>query len=395
MSKTKRVYLDHAATTPVRPEVLDAMLPLFGDHFGNPSSFYQTGQEAQRLLTQARQTIADCIQATPREIYFTSCGTESDNWAIKGAAMAYQHKGRHIITSQIEHHAVLHTCQALEKQGYEVTYLPVDTDGLVDPSAVDRAIRPDTILVTIMMANNEIGTVEPVEAIAAVCKEHQVLFHTDAVQAAGALPIDVRTLGADLISFSAHKLYGPKGVGALYVRRGVRLLNLLDGGAQENNHRGGTENVAGIVGFARAFELAAAEMPATSKRLAEMRDAFIQQVLAQIPDTRLNGHPTQRLPNNINFSFRYIEGESILLMLDHYGYECSSGSACTSGSLDPSHVLLGIGLPHEIAHGSLRVTLGRETQMDDLNRMTGDLARIVARLREMSPLYSGQEQTGL
>ncbi|MDD3930720.1 MAG: cysteine desulfurase NifS [Eubacteriales bacterium] len=392
MQKPKRVYLDHAATTPVRKEVLDVMLPLFSEQFGNPSSFYQTGQEAQRLLTQARQTVADCIHADPREIFFTSCGTESDNWAIKGTAEALKKKGRHIITSQIEHHAVLHTCQTLEKQGFDVTWLPVDTNGLVDPEAVRQAIRPDTILVSIMMANNEIGTIEPVETIGSICREQKILFHTDAVQAAGSVPIDVRTLGADMISFSAHKLYGPKGVGALYVRKGVRLPNLLDGGAQENNRRGGTENVAGIVGFAHAFKLAVSEMPVTSQRLTMMRNDFIKSVMAAIPDTRLNGHPVQRLPNNVNFSFKYIEGESILLMLDHFGYECSSGSACTSGSLEPSHVLLGIGLPHEIAHGSLRVTLGRETEAEDLSRMVGDLSKIVARLRELSPLYPADRQ---
>ncbi len=391
MSEKKKVYLDHAATTPVRPEVLEEMLPVFSRQFGNPSSFYQTGREARQLLDQARQRIARCMGADPTEIYFTSCGTESDNWAIKGAALASSDKGRHIIISAIEHHAVLHACQALEKQGYSLTVLPVDAYGLVDPQAVRAAIRPDTILVSVMMANNEIGTIEPIAEIAAVCREKKVLFHSDAVQAAGALPIDVHELGVDLMSFSGHKLYAPKGVGALYIRRGVRIDNLLDGGAQERNRRGGTENVAGIVAFARAYELAVAEMDETAERLSRLRDRFIEKVMDKIPHTRLNGHPGLRLPNNINVSFEFIEGESILLMLDHFGYECSSGSACTSGSLDPSHVLLAIGLPHEIAHGSLRVTLGHTTRADDLDRLVEDLIGIVARLRAMSPLYHAEQ----
>lgn len=392
MNTKKRVYLDHAATTPVREEVLDAMLPILKHEYGNPSSFYQSGQKANRLLADARQTVAKCLNADPSEIYFTSCGTESDNWAIKGIALAHQNKGRHIITTKIEHHAVLHACQALEKQGFSVTYLDVDSNGLVDPKTVMDAIRPDTVLVTIMMANNEIGTIQPIESIAAICREKKVAFHTDAVQAVGSIPIDVHALNVDLLSLSGHKFYAPKGVGALYIRRGVRLANLLDGGAQEKNHRGGTENVPGIVGLARALELAVEEIGDTSKRLSAMRDAFIGQIIETIPDVRLNGHPTKRLPNNINLSIKYIEGESILLMLDHYGYECSSGSACTSGSLDPSHVLLAIGLPHEIAHGSLRVTLGRSTRQDDLDRLVHDLDAIVRRLRAMSPLYLEQAE---
>jgi cysteine desulfurase len=382
--------LDHAATTPVRPEVLEAMLPVFSRQFGNPSSFYKTGQEAKRLLEQSRQTVAGCINADPREIFFTACGTESDNWAIKGTALALADKGRHIITSKIEHHAVLHSCEALERQGYNITWLDVDDNGLVDPQAVRQALRPDTILVSIMMANNEIGTIQPIAEIGAICRENKVLFHTDAVQAAGALPIDVRALGVDMMSFSGHKLYAPKGVGALFLRRGVRIANLLDGGAQESNRRAGTENVAGIVAFARAFELAVDELAKTGQQLTQLRDAFIAKVRGKIPHTRLNGHPTLRLPNNINLSFAFIEGESILLMLDHYGYECSSGSACTSGSLDPSHVLLAIGLPHEIAHGSLRVSLGRTTQAEDLDRLADDLVVIVDRLRAMSPLYEAE-----
>ena len=388
MSEAKRVYLDHAATTPVRPEVLDAMLPVFSRTFGNPSSFYKTGRDAKHLLEDARAVIARCINADPAEVFFTSCGTESDNWAIKGAAAALQKKGRHIVTSRIEHHAVLHTCDALAAQGFEITLLDVDSAGLIDPAAVRAAIRPDTILVSVMMANNEIGAIQPIAEIAAICREKKVLFHSDAVQAAGALPIDVkRQPCADMLSFSGHKIYAPKGVGALYIRKGVRLANFMDGGAQERNRRGGTENVPSIVGFAKAFELAVAEMDESASRLRAMRDAFIARVLDRIPHVRLNGHPTQRLPNNINLSFEFIEGESILLMLDHYGYECSSGSACTSGSLDPSHVLLAIGLPHEIAHGSLRVTIGKSTEPADLDALADDLSVIVQRLRDMSPLY--------
>jgi cysteine desulfurase len=387
MSNERRIYLDHAATTPVRAEVLSAMLPVFSNIFGNPSSFYKDGRDAFHALEEARATIARCINADSGEIFFTSCGTESDNWAIKGVADAHQAKGRHIITSVIEHHAVLHTCDALEKHGYEITRLPVDNDGLVDPEAVRAAIRPDTILVTIMMANNEIGVIEPVEEIAAICREKKVIFHSDAVQAAGAIPIDVRLLGADMLSFSGHKLYAPKGVGVLFIRKGVRIANFFDGGAQERKRRGGTENVPSIVGMAKAFELAFAEMPENSARLAGLRDTLIAGILEKIPHTRLNGHPTRRLPNNANFSFQFIEGESILLMLDHYGYECSSGSACTSGSLDPSHVLLAIGLPHEIAHGSLRVTFGHTNTLDDVHALIEDLIYIVQRLRDMSPLY--------
>lgn len=387
MSHERRIYLDHAATTPVRAEVLSAMLPVFSNVFGNPSSFYKDGRDAFHALEEARATIARCINADPGEIFFTSCGTESDNWAIKGIAEAHQAKGRHIITSAIEHHAVLHTCDALEKHGYEITRLPVDPDGLVDPEAVRAAIRPDTILVTIMMANNEIGVIEPIAEIAAICREKKIIFHSDAVQAAGAIPIDVRQLGADLLSFSGHKLYAPKGVGLLFIRKGIRIANFFDGGAQERRRRGGTENVPSIVGMAKAFELAVAEMPENSARLAGLRDALIAGIIEKIPHARLNGHPTRRLPNNANFSFQFIEGESILLMLDHYGYECSSGSACTSGSLDPSHVLLAIGLPHEIAHGSLRVTFGHSNTMEDVNALIEDLIYIVQRLRDMSPLY--------
>lgn len=387
MSDIKRVYLDHAATTPVRPEVLEVMLPIFKEQFGNPSSFYGRGQEAKKILEDARQRVAACLNAQPHEIYFTSCGTESDNWAIKGVARAQQQKGKHIITSKIEHHAVLHTCEALEHQGYEVTYLDVDDDGLVDPEAVRAAIRPDTILVSIMMANNEIGTIQPIEEIGKICKANKVTFHSDAVQAAGAIPIDVSTLPVDLLSISGHKLYAPKGVGVLYVRRGTKIATFMDGGAQERNRRGGTENVPYIVGFAKAFELAMAEMAETSAKLTAIRDDLIEKVLAAVPYSRLNGHRTKRLPNNANFAFEFIEGESILIMLDYSGFECSSGSACTSGSLDPSHVLLAIGLPHEKAHGSLRVTFGHSSDILDNDRLVESLVKIVARLRDISPLW--------
>lgn len=388
MSNRQRVYLDHAATTPVHPAVVEAMIPYFSQFYGNPSSFYQRGRESAAVLQDARGRIASLINADPREIFFTACGTEADNWAIKGAASRLTGKGRHIITSAIEHHAVLHACEDLQKQGFELTVLPVDGQGLVDPAAVKAAIRPDTILVTIMWANNEIGTIQPIREIAAICREQNVLFHSDAVQAAGALPIDVRDLGADMLSFSAHKFYGPKGVGFLYIRRGVRIDNLLSGGAQEQNRRGGTENVAGIVGMAKALELATGQLEANRLRLTGLRDYLIRQMLETVPHVRLNGHPEQRLPNNANFSFEFIEGESILLLLDHYGFECSSGSACTSGSLDPSHVLLAIGLPHEIAHGSLRVTLGSENTREQMDELVRHMADIAARLRDMSPLYA-------
>jgi cysteine desulfurase len=388
MSKRERVYLDYAATTPVRQEVLDVMLDIYKNEYGNPSSFYQEGQKAAKIVSNARDTVAACIGAQASEVYFTSCGTESDNWAIKGAAASLASKGKHIITSKIEHHAVIHPCEALAKQGYEITWIDVDQDGLVNPDDVRSAIRPDTILVTIMMANNEIGTVQPIGEIGKICKEKKVLFHTDAVQAAGALKIDVKDLNVDLMSFSGHKIYAPKGVGALYIRKGVRIANLLDGGAQEKNKRGGTENVAAIAGFAKAFELATTELEENSAKLSELRDSLMNQILAEIPYARINGHKSKRLPNNVNISFEFIEGESILLMLDFSGYSCSSGSACTSGSLDPSHVLLAIGLPHEIAHGSLRVTFGKDSKQEHVDNLVKDLKEIVKKLRDMSPLYS-------
>ncbi len=383
----KRVYLDNAATTIVRQEVLEEMMPVFRENFGNASSIYREGQRAKATLEDARVRVAKVLNADSSEIYFTSCGSESDNWAIKGAAYRYKNKGMHIITSAIEHHAVLHTCAFLEKQGYSVTYLPVDEYGLVTAEQVAEAIRPDTILVSIMMANNEIGTVEPIAKIAAVCRERKVLFHTDAVQAAGAIKLDVKDLGVDMLSLSGHKLYGPKGVGVLYLRKGVAITNFMDGGAQERGRRAGTENLAGIIGFTKAFELASEELDDYTEKLISIRNKLIKEVLEKIPHTRLNGHPDLRLAGNANFSFEFIEGESLLLLLDHMGFACSSGSACTSGSLDPSHVLLAIGLPHEIAHGSLRVSIGKYNTEEEVLSIVPALETIVSRLRDMSPLY--------
>lgn len=383
----RRIYLDNAATTIVRQEVIDEMLPVFTENYGNASSIYKEGQKAKATLEDARERVAKCLNADSSEIYFTSCGSESDNWAIKGAAYRYAKKGKHIITTTIEHHAVLHSCEFLAKQGYEITYLPVDEFGLVNPADVEAAIRPDTILVTIMMANNEIGTIEPIEEIAAICRAKKVLFHTDAVQAGGTLEIDVKALGVDMLSLSGHKLHAPKGVGLLYIKKGVAITNFMDGGAQERAKRAGTENLPYIVGFAKALELATADLEKNAVRLTQIRNKLIDEVLETIPNTRLNGHPTKRLPGNANFSFEFIEGESLLLLLDHMGFACSSGSACTSGSLDPSHVLLAIGLPHEIAHGSLRVSIGKFNSEEDVLSIVPALKIIVQRLRDMSPLY--------
>ena len=385
MSKT--FYFDHAATTPVKPDVFAAMIPYFVEHYGNPSSIYKLGRENREAVDNARSKVAKALGAKPNEIYFTGCGTEADNWAIKGAAHAYANRGKHIITSAIEHHAVLHTCAALEKEGFEVTYVKPDEFGIVQVEDIKKAIRPDTILITIMFANNEIGTVQNIPEIGALAHEHGILFHTDAVQAFGALKIDVKEMNIDMLSMSAHKLYGPKGVGALYVRNGIRPEILLEGGAQERHRRGGTENVPGIVGFGKAVEIAYSNIEETAAYIATMRDYLIQQIEEKIPYIRLNGHRTQRLPNNVNFSFQYIEGEALLLSLDFKGIAASSGSACTSGSLDPSHVLLAIGLPHEIAHGSLRLTIGEETTMEDIDYVVNSLVEIVDRLRRMSPLY--------
>lgn len=385
--ENKRIYADHSATTPMRREVLDSMLPYLTEYFGNPSSVYAEGREAKKAISLAREKVAKAIGADVKEIYFTGSGTEADNWAIKGAAYANRSKGNHIITSAVEHHAVLHTCMDLEKEGFEVTYLPVDKYGMVSPDAVRGAITDKTILITIMTANNEIGTIMPIAEIGKIAKEKGVIFHTDAVQAIGMLDIDVNEMNIDMLSLTAHKFYGPKGAGALFVRSGVKVKNFIQGGAQERNKRAGTENVAAIVGLGTAIELATADIAGHTAKLREIRDRFIGRVLKEIPYTRLNGHPTERMASNANISFEFIEGESLLLMLDMKGISASSGSACTSGSLDPSHVLLAIGLKHEVAHGSLRVTFGSDNTLEDADRIADELVGIVARLREMSPLY--------
>ncbi len=380
------IYMDNAATTATRPEVVEAMLPYFTQHYGNPSSIHRVGRDARRAVENARKQVAAALKCEPREVYFTAGGSESDNWAIRCAVKALEKKGKHIITSAIEHHAVLHTCEHMEKQGYEVTYLPVDEFGRVSVEDVKKAIRPDTVLVTIMAANNEIGTLQPIREIGKVTRESGVLFHTDAVQAVGAVEIDVNELNVDLLSLSGHKLHAPKGVGALYIRKGVRISNLIYGGAQERGLRAGTENLPGIVGLGKAIELAVAELPEYQTRMTAMRDRLIEGILAAIPDTRLNGHRTERLPGNVNISIRYIEGEALLMRLDLAGVAGSSGSACTSGSLDPSHVLLAIGLPHEIAHGSLRLSLGRDTTEEEIDEVLKILPDVVRKLRMMSPL---------
>lgn len=389
----KRIYLDNASTTPVRGEVLEAMMPYFTEDFGNPSSIYPLGQRASDAVARSRETIAGLIGAKPREVYFTSGGSESDNWAVKGVARANAKKGRHVITSSIEHHAVLHACEALEREGFEITYLPVDADGLVKPETLAAALRPDTVLVSVMLANNEIGTVQPIAELARMAHEAGALFHTDAVQAFGHEPVNVDDLGCDLLSASAHKLYGPKGAGLLYVRKGVKIANLIDGGQQERGMRASTENVPGIVGFAKAAELAFAEREAEHARQAALRDHAIERIEAEIPFAKLNGSRTARLANNVNFSFEFIEGEGMLLQLAARGICVSSGSACTSGSLDPSHVLLAIGLPHEIAHGSLRMTFGRQTALEDVDFAIDSLAKTLANLRMMSPLFEDYQRT--
>lgn len=388
MSEDKRViYLDNAATTKTRPEVVEAMLPYFTEYYGNPSSVYEFSGESKKAVADARKIIADSIGAKPQEIYFTAGGSESDNWALKAAAEAMEEKGRHIITSRIEHHAVLHTCQYLEKHGFEVTYLDVDEDGVVKLDELKRAIRPDTILISIMFANNEIGTIQPVKEIGAIAREHGIWFHTDAVQAYGHLPIDVDECQIDMLSASGHKINGPKGIGFLYIRTGVKIRSFIHGGAQERKRRAGTENVPGIVGLGKAAQIAGDTLAERKKKEEELRDYLMKQVLEQVPYTRVNGHRTMRLPNNCNFAFQFIEGESLLIMLDMAGICGSSGSACTSGSLDPSHVLLAIGLPHEIAHGSLRLTLSEENTKEEMDYVAGEIKRIVDRLRSMSPLY--------
>ena len=382
-----RIYLDNAATTRTAQEVVDAMLPYFTESYGNPSSIYELGQRSKEAITNAREEIARVIGAKTEEIYFTGGGSEADNWAIKAAYEAYKNKGNHIITTKIEHHAVLHTCQYLEKQGARVTYLDVDENGLVDLEQLQKAISPETILITIMFANNEIGTIEPVKEIGMIAREHGILFHTDAVQAFGQVPIDVDEMNIDMLSSSAHKINGPKGIGCLYIRKGVKIRSFVHGGAQERKRRAGTENVPGIVGYGVAARMAAETMEERTKKEKELRDYFIRRVLEEVPYVRLNGDPVKRLPNNANFSFRFIEGESLLIMLDMKGIAGSSGSACTSGSLDPSHVLLAIGLPHEIAHGSLRLTLGADTTKEDLDYTLEQIKEIVAKLRNLSPLY--------
>ena len=381
------VYLDNAATTKVRPEVVDAMLPYFTEIYGNASAVYDFGQKCKQAMEDARETIAASIGTKAANIYFTAGGSESDNWALKGVAEAYGDKGKHIITTKIEHHAILHTCAYLEQQGYEVTYLDVDADGLVSPEALRQAIRPDTILISVMFANNEIGTIEPIAELGEIAHEHGIIFHTDAVQAYTQVPIDVEKMHIDLLSASGHKLNGPKGIGFLYIRQGLKLKSFIHGGAQERKRRAGTENVPGIVGIGTATERAVRTMQERTKKETEVRDYLINRILTEIPNCRLNGDPVKRLPNNCNISFEFIEGESLLIMLDMKGICASSGSACTSGSLDPSHVLLAIGLPHEKAHGSLRLTLSEEITKEDVDFVVEQIKAIVDRLRSMSPLY--------
>lgn len=383
----KLIYMDHAATTAVRSEVLDAMLPYFTEKYGNPSSVYTFASRNKDVINVSRDIIADSIGAKPEEIFFTGGGSESDNWALKAAAEAFSEKGRHIITTKIEHHAILHTCQYLEKQGFDVTYLDVDEKGMVDTGRLEASIRPDTILISVMTANNEIGTIEPVSRIGAIAHEHGILFHTDAVQAYGQIPLDVNAMNIDMLSCSGHKLNGPKGVGFLYVRSGVKIGSFIHGGQQERGRRAGTENVPGIVGMGKAAELAVLSMNERMSSETEIRDHMIRRIMAEIPYSRLNGHETERLPNNINVSFQFVEGETILIMLDMVGICASAGSACTSGSVDPSHVLTAIGLPKEISHGAVRLTLGYENTMEEGDFVVDNLKRIVENLRNMSPAY--------
>ena len=386
----KQVYLDYSATTPVKEEVVREMLPFFTERYGNPSSLYSVGLDAKAGLDEARARVAGLINAEPKEIFFTSCGTESDNWVLEGTANALKNKGRHIITSRIEHHAILHTCEYLEKLGFEITYLDVDGDGFVSPEALEKAIRKDTILVSIMMVNNEIGTIEPIKELAAVAKAHGVLFHTDAVQGLGNVPIDVKDLGVDFLSMSAHKIYGPKGVGALYMRKGVRITNFMHGGAQETKRSAGTENLAGIAGFGKAAELAAANLEQHIEHSTKLRNYFWEQIEANISGVTLNGSREKRHPGNLNVSFDYIEGESILLMLDAFGISISTGSACSSKSLVPSHVLEAIGISITKMNGTVRFTVGDFTTKEDIDYVVETLVKVVARLRELSPV-TGQE----
>lgn len=383
----KQVYMDNAATTRMKKEVIDEMMPYFTEQYGNPSSIYRVGRESKKAVEEAREKVAKAIGAKSKEIFFTSGGTESDNWAIKGAAYANRDKGNHIITTVIEHHAVLHTCKYLEKQGFEVTYLGVDEHGLIDLSELENAIKDETILISIMYANNEIGTIQPIEEIGKIAKAKGVYFHTDAVQAVGSVEIDLENSDIDMLSLSAHKIYGPKGIGALYIRQGTKIHPLIHGGSQEKNRRAGTENIAYMVGLGKAIEMATADIDGHNKEIMALRDGLIQRISDKIDYIKLNGHPEKRLPGNVNFSFEFIEGEALLLSLDMVGIAGSSGSACTSGSLDPSHVLLAIGLPHEIAHGSLRLSMGDFNSEEELDYVVDNLAEIVQRLRNMSPLY--------
>lgn len=383
----KVIYMDHAATTATRPEVVEAMLPYFTESYGNPSSIYDLGSKNKEAIAKARQTIADSLGTDSQNIYFTAGGSESDNWALVATAEAYGKNGGHIITSKIEHHAILHTCDYLKTRGYDITYVDVDENGIVNPADVEAAIRPDTVLISIMFANNEIGSIQPIKEIGAIAKAHGILFHTDAVQAYAQIPINVDEMNIDMLSASGHKLNGPKGIGFLYIRKGVKIKSFIHGGAQERKRRAGTENVPGIVGLGKAVEIAVATMDERIKTETELRDYMISRISAEIPYARLNGDKVRRLPNNVNFSFQFVEGESMLIMLDMAGVCASSGSACTSGSLDPSHVLLAIGLPHEIAHGSLRLTLGYETRKEDVDYVVDEIKKIVERLRNMSPLY--------
>ena len=384
---SRLIYMDNAATTKVDPRVFDKMSPFFTEIYSNPSATYSFAHEAAQAVDEARKTVADAIGAKANEIYFTGGGSESDNWALKATCDAYKDKGRHIITSKIEHHAILHTCEYLEENGFEVTYLDVDEFGMIRPDELEAAIREDTILISIMTANNEIGTIEPVKEIGRIAKKHGILFHTDAVQAFGHIPIDVDDMNIDMLSASGHKIYGPKGIGIMYIRTGVKIKSFIHGGAQERKRRAGTHNVPGIVGFGEATRLAVEEMDERISHETTLRNHLIERVLEEIPYARLNGHRTERLPNNANFCFRFIEGESMLMWLDASGICGSSGSACTSGSLDPSHVLLAIGLPHEIAHGSLRLTISEQTTMEDIDFAVDELKAIIEKLRKMSPLY--------
>ncbi|MBZ4688035.1 MAG: class aminotransferase [Clostridiales bacterium] len=387
----RKVYLDHGATTPVRTEVADLVYKYMTDNFGNPSSVHSFGREAKKGLDHAREQVANLIGAEPKEIFFTSGGTEADNWAIIGTAHAKKDKGKHIITSSIEHHAALDACKYLEKEGFQVTYLPVDADGMVRIEDVKNAITDQTILITIMHVNNEVGTIQPIKEIAALAKEKGITMHTDAVQSVGKIPVNVDDLGVDLLTVSSHKIYGPKGVGCLYIRKGTKISNIHFGGAQERNKRPGTENLPGIVGFGLAAELIGKELKEEQERLTKLRDKLIDGIVERIEHVKINGHRTQRAPHNVNLSIRFIEGEALLLSLDMRGIAASSGSACTSGSLDPSHVLLAMGIPHEIAHGSLRMTLGKANTEEDIDYVLEELPKVVERLRAMSPLYNKKQ----